>query len=221
METEQNKLETKEKKQISSVPVIIGIVVLVLAVAAAILVYDNTSNGKLMDKINYVDEEKDIAVITLPESMFQDNVEEMESSMRESDGVYDTRINSDGSLTVMMNTERYNKIKEAAVNAANSVSVIMITEDSAIRNYVSNDDFTVLDITVNKNSETLAKEVNDCVYYARLYHVVNMNSDTEIKVNYTSEGEDYVYLTEIYDINGKKITSVSSEIADVTESATE
>lgn len=169
------------------------------------MVFDYFHNENLMNKRNYIDEKNDVVILTYPASIFNNNVQEMADSMRDSEGVYDLRINEDNSLTVKLTVERYNNIKNAAENAVNSIVMVSISETSAIRDYIPSKDYTVLDITVNPETETLTKEINDAVYYARLYQVSSMNSDANITVNYILEETSEVYMTETYDINGNKL----------------
>lgn len=158
-----------------------------------------------MNKLNYIDEKNDVVILTYPASIFSNNVQEMADGMKDSEGVYDLRINEDNSLTVKLTVERYNNIKTAAENAVNSMVLVSINETSAIRDYIPSEGYTVLDITVNPEAETLTKEINDAVYYARLYQVSSMNSEAKITVNYIFEETGKLYMTETYDINGKKI----------------
>lgn len=200
-----NKIASKEKKPVPAVPIVIGIVALIVVIAISVLVFDYFHNENLMNKRNYIDEKNDVVVLTYPASIFNNNVQEMADSMRDSEGVYDLRINEDNSLTVKLTVERYNNIKTAAENAVNSIVMVSISETSAIRDYIPSKDYTVLDITVNPEVETLTKEINDAVYFARLYQVSSMNSDAKITVNYILEETGEVYMTEIYDINGNKL----------------
>lgn len=204
----------KEKKPIPAVPIVIGIVALIVVIAVSVRVFDYFHNEDLMNKRNFIDEKNDVVILTYPASIFNNNVQEMADSMKDSEGVYDLRINKDNSLTVKLTVERYNNIKSAAENAVNSMVLVSIDETTAIREYVPSDNYTVLDITVNPETETLTKEINDAVYYARLYQVSAMNSDAKISVNYILEETGEVYMTEIYDINGKKLeTKLVEEVA--------
>ena len=200
-----NKIASKEKKPVPAVPIVIGIVALIVVIAISVLVFDYFHNENLMNKRNYIDEKNDVVVLTYPASIFNNNVQEMADSMRDSEGVYDLRINEDNSLTVKLTVERYNNIKTAAENAVNSIVMVSISETSAIRDYIPSKDYTVLDITVNPEVETLTKEINDAVYFDRLYQVSIMNSYEKITVNYILEETGEVYMTEIYDINGNKL----------------
>lgn len=154
----------------------------------------------------------DALVITYPASIFGDTVEDMADSMKGSDGVYRVKVNSDGSLTVKMSPERHSKIQEAAENAVNTMTLVSISEETAIRDYYAVADHTELCFTVDKNSETLQQEIADSVYTARLYHVCNNNLDVTIKAYYTDAETGETYLCQHYDIDGNILGTAEGSV---------
>ncbi len=154
----------------------------------------------------------DAMEVTYPASIFGGAVEEMADSMRGSEGVYRVKVNDDGSLTVKMSPERYSNIMEAAENAVNSMTLMSISEETAIRDYYAVDNHTKLCFTVNKESETLEQEIADAVYTARLYHVCNNNLDVKIEAYYTDMETGETYLCQYYDINGNVLGTSEGSI---------
>ena len=146
----------------------------------------------------------DAVKITYPSSIFSIPVEEQAENMKGTEGIYRVKINDDGSLTVKMSPDRYQKITEAAENAVESMMLIAIGDETAVRDYSANEEKTVFDLTVNPDSENFEKEISDAIYVARLYHVCFMNPDVEITFNFKHYETEELYLTETYDIHGNK-----------------
>ena len=147
----------------------------------------------------------DAVEITYPSSIISVPVKEQADNMKGTEGIYRVKINDDGSLTVKMSPDRYQKIAEAAENAVESMMLIAIGEETAVRDYSANEEKTVFDLTVNPDSENFEKEISDAIYVARLYHVCFMNLDVEITFNFKHYETEELYLTETYDIHGNKI----------------
>lgn len=148
---------------------------------------------------------KDAVEITYPSSIFNENVNDMAKSMKGAEGVYRVNVNDDGSLTVKMSPEKYSKIVDAADNAVNSMTIISIGEETAIKDYSAENDHTLLKITVDPSCETLEKEIEDAVYTVRLYHACKRNNDVNIDVYYINMETDNCYKKETYDIDGNRI----------------
>lgn len=204
METQQNKILEKEKKTISSTPIIIGIIALIIVVVSLLSILSYLKNNKFLAYENYVDEEKNIAVLTLPSSILAgSDAKESAKTLKESGGVTKVKVNDDNSITAVMTAERYEKFKSDAENAVNALPIMLISEDTAIRNYEANDDKTVIDMTVTKDSDKLTSELNDMLYIVRFYQVSQMNGDKNITVNFISDETGEVYKTEVYDITGE------------------
>lgn len=186
--------------------IITAIFAIAIIAVVTVFVFNYFSNDKLIEKRNYFDEENDVAVLTLPSSLFQDSdIKESAKTLKNSGGVTKININSDDSITAVMTAERYNKFKDDSLNAVNSLPIMLISDDTAIRNYESDDENTTINLTVIPDDEKLDAEVKDMLFIVRFYQIAMMNSDAEIEVNYISYETDEVYLTEVYDVNGNKI----------------
>ncbi|MBQ8884457.1 MAG: hypothetical protein IJ031_07720, partial [Oscillospiraceae bacterium] len=138
----------------------------------------------------------DAVEITYPSSIISVPVKEQADNMKGTEGIYRVKINDDGSLTVKMSPDRYQKIAEAAENAVESMMLIAIGEETAVRDYSANEEKTVFDLTVNPDSENFEKEISDAIYVARLYLVCFMNLDVEITFNFKHYETEELYLTE-------------------------
>ena len=165
----------------------------------------------------------DAVEITYPSSILSIPAEEQAENMKNTDGIYRVKVNSEGGLDIKMSPERYEKIKDAAKNAVESMTIISIGEETAIQDYQINEDYTVLNVTVNPNVETLEQEISDAVYTVRLYHVCHMNNDAKIEVYYIDQSNtDLAYKSESYDINGSiYATSTGAIVYPVIETPTE
>ncbi len=141
--------------------------------------------------------------ITYPEHILSGAAEEMAESMKGTDGVYSVKVNDDGSLTAKLSPERYQKILDAADNAANAIPITSISEESAIQSYESNEDHTKIKVTAFGKAETLESEIENIVYVIRLYHICNQNLDAKIEIEYTDVEKGKVFLNEEYDVMGK------------------
>lgn len=145
----------------------------------------------------------DAVEITYPKSILSIPAEEQAENMKNSEGIYKVKVNSEGGLDIKMSLEKYTAIKEAAKNAVETMVIISIGEETAIKDYKVSEDYTALNITVDPDIETLEKEISDAVYTVRLYHVSHMNNDAEIEVYYIDEeNPDVAYKYEKYDIDG-------------------
>ncbi len=205
-EAELNKLIQNEKKRIPAVLIITAIFAIAIIAVVTVFVFNYFSDDKLMDKLNYFDKENDVAVLTLPASLFQDgDIKEIAKTLKNSGGVTKVKINSDDSVTAIMTAERYEKFKDDSSNAVNALPIMLISEDTAIRNYESDDENTTINLTVVPDDEKLDAEVKDMLFIVRFYQIAMMNSDSEITVNYISYETNEVYLTEVYDLDGNKI----------------
>ncbi len=145
---------------------------------------------------------EDAVSITYPSSIFAGSVEAMAESMRGTDGVYRVKVNSDGSLSVKLSPARHEKIKEAAKNNLESLMLISIGEETAVREYNANEENTVFDVTVVPGHESLEEEISNAVYSARLYHICYMNNDVQLTFNYIDSETGIKYRDEVYDIEG-------------------
>lgn len=151
----------------------------------------------------------DAVEMTYPASILNNAAEEMAESMRGTDGVYRAKVNKDGSMTVKMSPERQQQILDVAENSVVGMTLLSITEETAIRDYNTEENHTILNATVMKDSETLETEIHGALYAARLYHVCNLNNDVQITVNYIDVMTNEVYLSETYDIEGTKLSAVT------------
>lgn len=147
----------------------------------------------------------DAVEITYPESFFSGSVEDIADSMRGSDGVYRVKVNNDNSMTVKLSPERYEAIKEAAKNNMESLMLLSIGDETAVREYSANEDFTVFDVTLIPGHETLEDEISNAVYSIGLYHVCNMNNDVQFTLNYIDSESGEVYKSEVFNAEGVKI----------------
>lgn len=155
----------------------------------------------------------DAVEITYPSSIFSIPVEEQAENMKNTDGIYRVKVNSEGGLDIKMSPERYERIKDAAKNAVESMTIISIGEETAVKDYQTNEDYTVLNITVDPSIETLETEISDALYTVRLYHVCHMNNDVEFEVYYIDQNNsDVAYKSEKYDIHGNVIGTSSGAI---------
>lgn len=151
----------------------------------------------------------DAVEMTYPASILNDAAEEMADSMRGTDGVYRVKVNDDGSMTVKMSPERQQAILDVASNSVVGMTLLAIDDETAIRDYTTEEDHTILNATVIKDAETLEDEIHGALYAARLYHVCNLNNDVQITVNYIDVMTNEVYLSEAYDIEGTKLSAVT------------
>lgn len=143
--------------------------------------------------------------VNFPSYLFEEegSLESTADSMKNSEGVKKVTVNEDGSMTVSMTEERHKEIVDAAFSTVNSIPLFAISENTAIRDFVINEDFTEINITVNKNSSALEDEVDFVIYAVRLYHVCSLN-DVEIKVSYIDSETGHLYMDKFYDIKGNK-----------------
>lgn len=193
--------------------------IIALFAVLAVLLYVISTYIKL--PVIFVPE--DAVEINYPSSIFSVPAEEQAENMKNTDGIYRVKVNSEGGLDVKMSPERHKKIKEAAKNAVESMTIISIGEETAIQDYQTNEDYTVFNITVNPEIETLEKEISDAVYVARLYHVCNMNKDAVIRIYYIDiNNPDEAYKTEDYDLHGNVVgASTGSIVYPLFEESTE
>lgn len=147
----------------------------------------------------------DAVEITYPESVFSGSVEEIADSMRGSNGVYRVKVNNDNSMTVKLSPERYETIKEAAKNNMESLMLLSIGDETAVREYSANEDFTVFDVTLIPEHETLEDEISNAVYSISLYHICNMNNDVQFTINYIDSESGETYKSEVFNAEGVKI----------------
>ncbi len=172
---------------------------------------------------HYVDEEKGFAVMTYPAEFFKtvEAMQETADTLKGTDGVIRVVENKDGSLTFKMNMARYKKIVDSLEITARGMVASTITEESGIIDAVPADDYTKIELTVNRdvfknNSDPLQM----CVYTARMYLVCNMKQNENITVTYKDNDTGEVYLTEVYDTKGNIVSNVSvpeNETISVTE----
>lgn len=145
----------------------------------------------------------DAVEITYPSSILSIPAKEQAKNMKNTEGIYRVKVNSEGGLDIKMSPERYDKIKDAAKNAVETMTIISIGAETAIQDYQTNEDYTILNITVNPSIETLQQEISDAIYTVRLYHVCNNNKDVKINVYYIDQmNTDLAYMSETYDIHG-------------------
>lgn len=166
---------------------------------------------------------KDAVEITYPSSILSIPAQEQAENMKKTEGIYRVKVNNEGGLDIKMSPDRYEKIKEAAKNAVESMIVISIGEETAVKNYQANEDYTVLNVTVDPAISTLETEIANAVYTLRLYHVCHMNSDAKIEVYYIDQANTEVaYKCEAYDIHGNVFaTSTGAVVYPVIEAPTE
>ncbi|MBQ3110743.1 MAG: hypothetical protein IJC69_06345 [Clostridia bacterium] len=156
---------------------------------------------------------EDAVKITYPSSILSVPAKEQAENMKNTEGIYRVKVNSDGGIDIKMSPERYQKIKDAAKNAVESMTIISIGEETAVKDYQTNEDYTILKITVDKEIETLETEISDALYTVRLYHVCHMNNDVEFEVYYIDQSNPEVaYKCERYDIHGNVMSSSSGAI---------
>lgn len=178
----------------------------IIACAAVIIVALYVISTHLNLPVVFVPD--DAVEVTYPAFIFEGGVEEMADSMKGSDGVYRVKVNSDGSLSVKLSPERHQKIKDAAKNNLESLMLISIGEETAVKEYSANEDFTVFEVTAVEDHENLENEISNAVYCARLYHICHMNNDVELTFNYTDSETGRKFRSEYYDIEGKsKVTN--------------
>ena len=155
----------------------------------------------------------DAVEITYPASILSIPAKEQAENMKNTEGIYRVKVNSEGGLDIKMSPERYQKIKDAAKNAVESMTIISIGEETAVKDYQTNEDYTILKITVDQEIETLETEISDALYTVRLYHVCHMNNDVEFEVYYIDQlNPDVAYKHETYDIHGNVVSSDSGAI---------
>lgn len=144
--------------------------------------------------------------ITYPKYLFETEqaLEETAESMRGSEGMKKVTINEDGTLTLKMSEERYQKVLDAAYNTVVSLPVYAIAEDTAVRDIVNNEDFTEFTITVNPEHENAEKEINFVTYAVKLYHVCNKSYDKEVTVHYINEANGLEYREDFFTADGNK-----------------
>lgn len=215
---EQNPNKQKNNETLSSVLVIVAIVLTVALIAGYSyympvvedIIESFKSYDKYIEKGNHIDENAGIVTLTYPSSIFTDDEERKTSveTLESADGTKEVVENPDGSLTVVMTKERYDKILEAAMYAAESVPYFTMSETSAIKDFAYDATYTQIDVTVDTFSETLNEECGDIISILRLYHVCNMKTEIELTLNYIDVMTGETYLSEVYDINGNLISSL-------------
>ena len=145
----------------------------------------------------------DAVSITYPSSILSIPAKEQAKNMKNTEGIYRVKVNSEGGLDIKMSPDRYQKIKDAAKNAVESMTLISIGAETAVQEYKANEDFTVFNVTVNPDIETLEQEISDAVYTIRLYHVCHMNTNATVRLYYIDQNDTAVaYKSEEYDIDG-------------------
>lgn len=173
----------------------------IIAFGAVILVALYVISTHLNLPVLFVPE--DAVSITYPSSILSIPAKEQAKNMKDTEGIYRVKVNSEGGLDIKMSPERYQKIKDAAKNAVESMTIISIGAETAVQDYKTNEDYTVFNVTVNPQVETLEQEISDAVYAIRLYHVCHMNTDVTIKLYYIDQNDTSVaYKSEDYDIDG-------------------
>lgn len=183
---------------------IVGFIVLAIVAAGFInSCITDMSYKNVIKKGDHIDEENDSVVLTYPAGIFtdEDSKNSLIDTLEDKDGVKKIVKNSDGSITTLMTVERYEKIKEAVMYSAQSLPYFSITETSAVRDLSYNEDFTQIDITVLKNSETLQSECDNILYMVCSYHICNMKNEQLVTLNYIDSETGEVYLTKTYDTN--------------------
>ena len=193
----------------------------IIAFAAVILVALYVISTHLNLPVLFVPE--DAVSITYPSSILSIPAKEQAKNMKDTEGVYRVKVNSEGGLDIKMSPDRYQKIKDAAKNAVESMTIISIGSETAVQDYKANEDYTVFNVTVNPKVETLEQEISDAIYAIRLYHVCHMNNDAKIEVYYIDQANtDVAYKCEAYDIHGNVFaTSTGAVVYPVIEDPTE
>ncbi|MGM9552290.1 MAG: hypothetical protein ACI3XA_08565 [Clostridia bacterium] len=155
----------------------------------------------------------DYVTLTYPSYLFEteDALNETVDSLKGSEGMKKVTVNSDGSVTLKMTEERYEKIRNAAYSTVSGIPVYAISDTTAVKDYTANEDFTKIDITVDKESETLQSETQFIIYAVRLYHVCNMEENATVMVNLIDYETGNVYLTETYSVKDGDITTAPTE----------
>lgn len=171
---------------------IVGIVAFAIIILVALYVISTHFNlPKLIVPSNAVE-------MVYPPSIFTGNVEDIADGMKGTEGIYRVKVNEDNSLTVKLSPERYEKIKEAAKNNMESLMLLSIGNETAVREYISNEDFTSFDVLVVPSHENLEAEISNAVYSISLYHICNMNNDVTFTINYLDVETEEMYKSEIY-----------------------
>ena len=215
--SQQNKQQSPKNEKFFSKDNIAGII----AFAAIILVALYVISTHLNLPVIFVPD--DAVEITYPASILSIPAEEQAENMKGTEGIYRVKVNAEGGLDIKMSPDRYEKIKEAAKNAVESMTIISIGEETAVQDYQANEDYTILNVTVNPDVETLEQEISDAVYTVRLYHVCHMNNDVKIRVYYIDQNNtETAYKNEDYDVHGNIVgTSTGAIVYPVIETPTE
>lgn len=222
MQTDLQKQRNKEN--LVSVITIACIVLVVVAIVwgsdiAAFfgnIIEKNLPYTEYIEKQNYIDEENGLVVLTYPAEFFTDQ-DSMKESLDKEEGIKKVVKNDDGSLTVVMDMTQYEKTKEAVSITASGMVLSAIREEIGIMDAGVSEDFTTIDLTVNREIYTDGDEVSNCLYMARVSQVCNLTSDNIITINYIDYSTSEKFLIKKYDVEGNLI---SEEEFDITESET-
>ena len=155
--------------------------------------------------------------ITYPEGFFTtgEELQQTADSMKGSEGMKKVEVNPDGSLTLEMTQERYEKIKNAAESTVTSIPIYAISDNTAIRDFAAEEDFKTINITVYPEHEKIKDECSFVIYAVRLFHVCNMDNDAVTTVNYINIETNEIYMTERYNVNGELVEENSETATNV------
>lgn len=203
----QNKLDSDTFSSILAFGIVGGIILLCFIVGWAGTFINGIKYGNIIKQGDHIDVENDRVVLTYPSALFptDEDRDALVKNLKEKDGVMKVVVTDDGSISTLMNMERYEKIKESALVSAQSMIFTGMSDTSAVQNAEYNDEYTHFTLYINREVDTLEEEIESILAMAKLYHICNMDSGAVITIDLADYTTNEVYLTTVYDINGNVI----------------